>query len=245
MKYSVVILEDDEWVLKGIQKSYNWDKYGFNVDKTFYDANDFLEYVGQHHVDVVFTDIEMPRMSGLELIAKVKFELKLDEILFVIISAYDNYEYMREAINLGVVDYCRKPIERDKTDETLERLRDLLSKNDTSENKVIDNKDFRDLVHYIDTHYMEKLKLNELSKKYFFNANYLCLLFKKNLNMSFSNYVLKTRMEKAKEFLKSGEYSITEIVEKTGYNDYSYFNRAFKKYYGVTPLKFKGDSDEE
>lgn len=57
--YSVVIIEDDEWVLRGIQKSFNWEKYDFYVKDTFYDAEPFLKYLDGHHVDVVITDIKI------------------------------------------------------------------------------------------------------------------------------------------------------------------------------------------
>jgi len=239
MKYSVVIIEDEEWLLKGIEKSFNWDKYNFYVKKTFSNAVDFLKYIDEHSVDVVFTDIKMPNMDGLELISKVKLEMQKENVYFVIISAFDSYEYMRKAINLGVVDYLKKPIDRNETDALLEKIYDLVSNNKNSEKHVIDNKDFQDLIYYINTHYMEKLTLNELSKQYYFNSNYLCLLFKKHLNTSFSNYIFEIRMEKAKELLLDYRYSVSDVAQKVGYSEYSYFNRSFKKYFGITPSAFK------
>lgn len=245
LMYSVVIIEDDEWVLRGIQKSFNWEKYDFYVKDTFYDAEPFLKYLDGHHVDVVITDIKMPRMSGLELINKVKFELKIENIYFVIVSAFDSYEYMREAINLGVVDYCKKPIVREETEQILQKLHNILSGESTDGQEVINNSDFEDLLYYINTHYMEKLTLNQLAKKYYFNSNYLCLLFKKKLGMAFSAYLLKIRMEKAKELLEEHKYSITEIATKVGYSEYSYFNKSFKKYYSLPPSEFKKTSKHD
>lgn len=239
MKYSVVIIEDEKWLLKGIEKSFNWGKYDFYVKNTFSNADDFLEYIDEHSVDVVFTDIKMPKMDGLELISKVKLEMKKENIYFVIISAFDSYEYMRRAINLGVVDYLKKPINRKETDALLEKIHDLVSNNKNGEKQVIDNKDFQELIYYIKTHYMEKLTLNELSKKYYFNSNYLCLLFKKHLNTSFSNYIFEIRMEKAKELLLDNRYSVSDVAQMVGYSEYSYFNRSFKKYFGTAPSAFK------
>ena len=85
--YTVILLEDDEWMLKGIQASFNWKQYNMEVVKTFYDPCDLIEYIDKHDVDVIFTDIKMPKMSGLELVKKIKFEMGRENILFVIISA--------------------------------------------------------------------------------------------------------------------------------------------------------------
>lgn len=243
--YSVAIIEDDEWILKGIAKSFDWEKYGLYVKETFYDAESFLKYLDGHHIDVVITDIKLPRMSGLELINRVKFELGIENIYFVIISAFDSYEYMRKAINLGVVDYCKKPIVREETEQILQKLHKLLTGETDDRPTAINNSNFADLIYYINTHYSEKLVLNQLAKKYFFNSNYLCMLFKKKLGMTFSMYLLKVRMEKAKELLQDGKYSITEIAAKVGYSEYSYFNRSFKKYFQIPPSELRKNADRD
>ena len=238
MPYSVVIIDDDRLIIEGIKSSFNWQKYNFEVTHTFRDPISFFEYLKSgNHVDVAFCDIKMPKMNGLMLIEKIRCELDMSSPLFVILSAYDDYKYMRKAINIGVIDYCLKPIDKNETDAILEKaLAKLLpqEKPDNSHN----NKDFAMLINYINTHYHEKITLEQLSQKFFFNSNYLCLLFKKNLNMTFSNYLKKVRMEKAAELLLEGKYNMHTIAEKTGYPDYSYFNKSFHSYYGKTPVSF-------
>ena len=240
MSYSVVIIDDEELIAEGIIKSFDWEKYSMKVVETFLDATSFINYIDKHKVDVVFTDIKLPLMNGLELIDKVKFEMELSDVQFVIISAYDDYDYMRKAINLGVIDYIRKPIIREETDSVLEKVYRALSDIDgTLENQCRTNKDFQDLIYYINTHYDDKLTLKELSKKFYFNRNYLCLLFKKHLNTSFSDYILQIRMKKAKELLETTTLSISAIAEKTGYKDYSYFNKSFTDYHKITPGSYR------
>lgn len=243
MAYSVVVIDDEELIIKGIVKSFNWEKYSMEVKETFFDADSFLDYIDKHKVDVVFTDIKLPKMSGLELIEKVKLDMKLTDVQFVIISAYDDYDYMRKAINLGIIDYIRKPINREETDEVLQKVLNALSDTDEAiDTQCRTNKDFQNLIYYINTHYGEKITLKELSQKFYFNRNYLCLLFKKHLNTSFSDYLLQIRMKKAKELLDTTNMSISAIAEKTGYKDYSYFNKSFTDYYKVTPGNYKKQS---
>ena len=243
MSYSVAILEDDKWIIRGIEQSFDWDKYGFYVTATFLDPYSLLEYIEKNKVDVIFTDIKMPQMTGLELISKIKNEMGMKDIYFVIISAYDSYEYMRKAINLGVIDYCKKPIDRSETDSVLEKLKTVLDASMSREHEVtVGNKAFQNLIWYIENHYSEKLTLKDLSKKFYFNSNYLCLLFKKHLNTTFSSFLTKIRMEKARELLLTGNYSVSEVVSMVGFNDYSYFNRVFTSYYNRTPSAFLHDN---
>ena len=71
------------------------------------------------------------------------------------------------------------------------------------------------------------------------NYSYFSILFKKYMNMSFSDYLNKVRIEKAKEFLKRVDYKIYDIAEEVGYKNSKYFTRAFKKYEKMTPNEYK------
>ena len=68
---------------------------------------------------IIFTDVRMPDFSGIELVARLKDILK--ETCFVIISAYEDFNYAREAMRLGVVDYLLKPVGRDDVKMILDK----------------------------------------------------------------------------------------------------------------------------
>ncbi len=238
--FKVVLLEDDEWVIKGIQRSFQWNKFDMQIVKTFLDPFELIEYVKYHEIDVIFTDIKMPGMSGLDLIQKIRLEMGRYEIEFVIISAYDDYDYMRKAINYGVIDYCRKPIKTEHTDEILEKIMVKLSaRQKNTEDATYYTQDFEDLIQYINRNYSKELRLKNLAKSFFFNQNYLGLLFKKNMGMTFSEYLQKIRMEHAKEMFETTSHSIADVAAEVGFNDYSYFHKIFTSYYGITPAEYK------
>jgi len=98
---------------------------------------------------------------------------------------------------------------------------------------------FNRLVAYIDNHYEQKLYLKDLSARFFINQVYCCQLFKRNLGKTFSEYVSELRIKKARALLKQTDLSIEEIAIKTGYVEYYYFNKVFKKHCGITPTKFR------
>jgi len=95
-------------------------------------------------------------------------------------------------------------------------------------------------VDYIAVNYAEELTLNKVADAIYISAFYLSHLFRKELNTTFSDYLCKIRIEKAKEFLKNGDdMRINEIAEKTGFNNPNYFAKTFRKIAGVAPKEYR------
>ena len=70
-------------------------------------------------------------------------------------------------------------------------------------------------------------------------------LFKDETGKNFIDYVTDIRLDRAKEMLKAGQYSIKEITAETGYSDQNYFSRLFKRKFGLTPTEFKKNMDKQ
>lgn len=96
-----------------------------------------------------------------------------------------------------------------------------------------------DCMQFIQEHYMENLSLDSISSKYHFNASYFSTLFHTCTNQNFSEYLTQIRLSKSIELLVKTNYKIYEISKSVGYNDSTYFNRVFKKAYGVSPEKYR------
>ena len=92
---------------------------------------------------------------------------------------------------------------------------------------------------YIEDNYDKKLTLKEMADNFSLNASYLSAYFKKNTGVNLFEYILKVRMDKAKNFLKYSDEQVTIIAENIGFQDYRYFCKTFKKETGVTPLQFR------
>ena len=103
--YQLVIVDDEDRIVEGIANLFPWEQLGFQVT-WFSRPLKALEYVRQHKVDVLMSDIEMPEMNGLELCR----QLQDTDIKIVFISSHQNYEYFRYAIQYRVEDYLLKPI---------------------------------------------------------------------------------------------------------------------------------------
>ena len=99
------------------------------------------------------------------------------------------------------------------------------------------------MIHYINEHYMENLYMGELSKQFHLNRTYCSELFKKNMDISFTEYVTKLRMEAAADMIKKG-VPMQDIAQMMDY-DYYHFNKVFKKYYNLTPRQYKQKDNNE
>lgn len=93
---------------------------------------------------------------------------------------------------------------------------------------------------YIDENYKDnKLNLEKIAKNIFLNPEYIRKVFKKELNVTVTDYITSVRMKKAKELLDAGNNKFSSLCYDVGYNDVSYFSKCFKKYYGLSPRDYK------
>ncbi|MEY8267956.1 response regulator [Lachnospiraceae bacterium 64-25] len=122
-----LILVDDEWIiLKGLETTYDWGSMGCEVAGTATSAEAALELIKEKQPDVVITDIQMQEMSGLEILEKGK-QIK-EDLQFIIMSAYRDFEYARIACERGAFSYLLKPIEEEKLEQVMGELQKKISK---------------------------------------------------------------------------------------------------------------------
>ena len=240
--YSVVVIEDEYWTLKGIVETFPFAKYEMEVKETFTDPAAALDYIVQNQPDIIITDIEMPDIHGILLIKKLRERMVRSKIL--VLSAHSNFTYAQELIRLGIFEYCLKPINRQDADLILNRLHfsldsktEIVTESNITESRSTNSR-FSRIVQYINEHYADKLSLNDLCKSFGLNQDYCNTLFQKHYGCTYSYYLKSVRMEKACYLLRQN-VSISDVAVQTGYSDYFYFNKVFKSYYGITPYQYK------
>lgn len=92
----------------------------------------------------------------------------------------------------------------------------------------------RAALEYIEKHFGENISLQDVADNINISKNYLCDIFKKEIGITFINYVTNLRIEKAKEYLTNTDMKMYEVSSAVGYNDYAYFSQIFKKHTGTT-----------
>ena len=94
-------------------------------------------------------------------------------------------------------------------------------------------------VNYINTHYAERITLDDLAELCELSTSYFCKLFKSEIGESFADYLTWVKMEKAIELLRDPKMKIYEISEEVGYSDVQYFNKVFRDTTGVSPSFYR------
>lgn len=123
--YKVMLVDDETLILNGLKELIDWESLGLEIVNTSLNGEEALKKFKESNPDIVITDINMPKMDGLELIKEIKNISK--HTRFIILSGYDEFNYAREAIRLGIENYILKPINEEELEATLKNTIDKLN----------------------------------------------------------------------------------------------------------------------
>lgn len=232
--YKLLVADDEEKLLTGLCSYYPWGDLGFQIAARVRNGKEALEYMERYSVDVVLTDISMPVMDGIQLAEQVR--KRWPEVMVIFLSGYADFKYAQKAISYGVKEYILKPVKMEELKQVFTVVRKALDfrGEDSGEDlgyydNVIDR-----VNHYIGNH-MADANLEQAAKLVNLNANYLSTLYKQRTKRTFSEELLRVRMEAARRQLSKPEYRIYQIAEALGYENARNFSRAFKNYFGYSP----------
>ena len=209
--------------------------------------------------DLILMDIEMPGMSGLDAARAVLAQRPSCRVIFV--TAYSLFQYAHEAVHLGACDYLLKPVDPDEVEASIRkairqieagrRLAELAPVQpepeldaDAAEGEENDRNALV-MAHvrkYMEDNYMFDLSLDSVSEILHISPAYLSAQFKKYQKMNFLDCLTELRINAAKELLADPFRSAAEVASMVGYEDASYFARAFKKRTGMTPTQYRKEA---
>ncbi len=126
MPFKVILVDDEQMVLNSLMLSIDWEAAGFQILEACTNSLEAYDKICLLKPDVVFVDIKMPQLNGLELMKKVKEVIP--KVQFVVISGHAEFAYVQKALSYGASAYCLKPFEDDELNEILNALREKLEK---------------------------------------------------------------------------------------------------------------------
>lgn len=262
--YKVVIIDDEPVIVQGLTRSIRWEKYHCEVVGTASSGEEGLILFEQIHPDIVFSDIRMPHMDGLSMIAALKSQYPDTEIS--ILTGFQDFEYARQAIRLGVTRFLVKPSKMDELQEAVETMvKNLQAKGIPADAEAVKEQEEKtasadkaieaghavneeteassflvnNALKYMEEHYREKLKLQDVADQVYVSQWHLSKLLNRYKEQSFSDILNNIRIEKAKELLKDPSLRIGDIADMVGFLDMAHFSRVFKRQTGLSANEYR------
>ncbi|MEY8000170.1 response regulator [Clostridium sp. Mt-5] len=248
--YKLLIAEDEPLERKALRIILQ--KYFYNIDITKDCKNGYEAVLNSkiYKPDIILMDIRMPKKSGLD--AQREIIDFLPNVKTIILTAYEKFDYAKEAIEYGVSNYILKPVKPNdlklavtKVINSIEKL-DSSNANNNNKSKVsYENtadsceNTIKAILKYIDNNFNNQINLTSVANFVHLNPQYLSRFFKQKTGVTFIQYITKLRLEKAKKLLINTDKSITQIALEIGYLDAAYFSKVFLRNENLSPHKFK------
>jgi two-component system response regulator YesN len=254
---TIMIVDDEPLTRTGIQKTLEaWSAGRYQI-LCAENGVEALEMLNSRPVNLLITDIRMPEVSGLQVVESM--QKKGHKPVVIIISGHPDFQYAQTAIQLGVINYLLKPINKRKLLNAVEQALKIDENRERVEamEKMVDprlmhakteNLHFsppvKEAIRYVEERLQTPLGLREVANHIHLNPSYFSALFKEQTNLTFSEYVTRSRLQKAKELLLQTKLPVSEIAEQIGYQTSKYFIKLFKEYEGKSPSQYRKEIAE-
>jgi two-component system response regulator YesN len=251
MSYSVVFVEDEQIVREEIVSSIRWELLGLDLVGTASDGLEGEQLIKRVEPDIVITDIRLPAQDGLTMLSHCPVNHA------IILTGHTDFNYMKQAIRLGVFDYLLKPVDDEELEETLAALvkkiqeedRDveqLRSKESTLGELIplphgVNNHVIDATIAFIAENFHEPVGLQEAAAYLELSESHLSRLFKEVSGLNFLQYLNAWRVNKSVEMMKDPKKNISEIAINCGFPTPGYFAKIFKRFIGKTPSQFRDE----
>ena len=189
-------------------------------------------------------------MDGIEMAEKIIEKSPKTKVIFL--TAYNEFEYARQAIRIGVSDYLLKPFQDGELEGSIQRLLHLhpnapASSAELEEQLIplrkkeeVSNRYVQTAIEYIENNYVDQgFSITKLAESMSVSEGHISRLFKSETDQSINNYLTRYRIKKAMDYLKDVNVKVYEVAEKVGYSDIAYFSNTFKKLVGKTPSDYQ------
>jgi two-component system response regulator YesN len=246
----VLIVDDEKYVRMGIRSETDWALIGCEVVGEAANGIEGLEAAETLRPDLVISDIRMPKMDGIEMAEKIIEKCPGTKVIFL--TAYNEFEYARQAIRIGVSDYLLKPFQDGELEGSIQRLLHLhpnapASSAELEEQLIplrkkeeVSNRYVQTAIEYIENNYVDQgFSITKLAESMSVSEGHISRLFKSETDQSINNYLTRYRIKKAMDYLKDVNVKVYEVAEKVGYSDIAYFSNTFKKLVGKTPSDYQ------
>lgn len=247
--YRVMIIDDEMSARRLLQAAIDWEGLGLEFAGEASSGIEAINTIDEIRPDIVFVDICMPFMNGIEFTRLAT--QRYPDLVVIVLTGFDDFEYARQCVSLPVVEYILKPIVRKDLNDTLKKIIEKMNRRgpvaadlEKGEDSV-DSTAIEQIAQYLRENYTDSsINLTSVAQQFGFNASYLSRKIKQEMGLSFVEYLMKCRMERAMELARSGKKMFC-AAEEVGIQDPNYFGRCFKKYTGMSYSEYMAGHRQE
>lgn len=249
--YKVVVIDDEPIIVEGISRMINWERFECRIAASANDGVEGTQIIRKHAPHIIITDISMPDLDGLSMIAGIKSEFPEMEIS--ILTGYRKFEYAQKAVNLGVTRFLLKPSNMEEIEEAIKVMVQNLKEQgikptDTAREPLAEDEKLdteasnfivNNAIKYIEQNYPHKITLSEVAEKTYVSQWHLSKLLNRHLGQNFSEILNSIRIKEAQKLLRDPSLRIGDIAERVGFMDMAHFSRVFKKSIGISANEYR------
>ena len=246
--YKVVLIDDEAVVVEGLMKVVDWESYGCTVVDTAYNAAGGAVAIRSHAPQIVFTDIKMPDVDGLTMLAGLKSEFPGMQV--TVLTGHQDFTYAQQAVALGVTRLLLKPSRMEDIDEAMGAMIANLHKDtpraeteEPDEEHSANSFIVRQALAFLEENFAQKLTLQDIADHCYVSQWHLSKLLNKHTDKNFYELLNETRVSAAKRLLRDPSLKIGDICELVGYADTGHFSRVFKKIEGMSANEYRNRTD--
>ncbi len=232
---NILIVDDEPLELEQLEFLIHLHFPTWKIHKALYgtEAIELTEsMLEKDSFQLALMDIKLPGRNGLEVATKMK--ALMPDLEIIIISAFQNFDYAKQSIHLKVLDYLVKPVIESELVEVLQTFLKTRPEYESYTEVV------RSVIQVVKEQYKEPLRLSLIAESFHINVSYLSRLFREEVGVNFSDFLLNYRIEHAKRLLiQNRNWSILRVAEECGFNSQHYFSNAFKRIVRCTPKEYR------
>lgn len=247
--YTVLLVDPNAHSREKIKRMIEWDRAGFALKEHAGTAGDAMHVITKHAVSLVLINIRREYVRGMQLCAQIRQTSRMPIIL---IGGNKSFHQARKALHYKVSDYLPDPVSADDLLKSLRTAQCDLEPDNGRTGKIPQALTFpgidqdlhaADIIDQVKAYVKDSLDqpvtLKAIARSLHFNCAYLGQKFKEYEKMTFHEYLLRQRMEKAKSLLRHTQMKVYEIAGEVGYSDLDWFYKKFKAYTGVSANEYR------
>lgn len=252
--YPVLLVDPNDHSREKIKKMVEWNRWGFVVKACARSFADAAAWTTGGRFSLVLINIRRDCARGLQLCDEIR---QTSRVPIILVGGKRSFHLARKALLRKVSDYLPDPVSSDELHGSLKTVKrelerdsayyfGLSGENPQALTSPIAGRDARSPANIIDqvkayvNHSLhENITLKEIARSLHFNSSYLGQKFKEHEKMTFNEYLLRQRMERAKTLLAHTRMKVYEIANEVGYSDLDWFYKKFKAYTGVSANQYR------